>query len=156
MGWRGLLFDRNADAVKNCQSNRVSPAFCVDATTFDFAKCFEAHMLPKIIDYISFDVDNATEKSVINFPFEKYQFLVMTIEHDLFSRGSQAKVAVTARMKQFPQYRLAAENVCVGEGKPFEDWFINLNYFPYNLFSETLTEIPWWAVIKTVSEVNKV
>ncbi len=90
----------------------------------------------------------------MNFPFEKYDFLVMTIEHDLFSRGSQAKEAVTDRMKGFPQYRLAAENVCAGEGKPMEDWFINRNYFPDELLSEKMTDVPWWAVIKTLSEAR--
>jgi len=80
MGWRGLLFDRNPEAVENCRSNRVSPSYCIDVTTFDFTECFRNHKLPKVIDYISFDVDRATAMAVMNFPFEEYQCQVFSAQ----------------------------------------------------------------------------
>ena len=35
---------------------------------------------PKIIDYLSLDVEGAEERILSNFPFNKYTFLAMTIE----------------------------------------------------------------------------
>tara|TARA_R110002049_G_scaffold7179_4_gene42628 strand:+ start:2310 stop:2945 length:636 start_codon:yes stop_codon:yes gene_type:complete len=150
-GWRGLLFDRNPRAIENCRLHRQSQALCIDARTFDFAACFEEHKLPKILDYVSFDVDAATIEAVANFPFEEYEFLVMTIEHDLWSRGPEARDAVRARMSKFPHYQLAAPDVCWAKDKPVEDWFINTRYFPSASLNAMNAEYPWWAVIQQLA-----
>ncbi len=40
----------------------------------------DKNQAPKIIDYLSLDVEGAETEVLINFPFEKYTFLAMSIE----------------------------------------------------------------------------
>ncbi len=128
-GWRGWLFDRKAAAVASCRQTRLSPMFQIDASTFDFRACFRQQDVPRTIDYISFDVDGATERAFRNFPFEDYEFLVMTVEHDAYQRGTVRRDLIRKRLSAFPQYSLLTSDVHASAGKPFEDWVINTRYW---------------------------
>lgn len=103
-GWRGWLFDRSMEAVKSCQRSRISPVIRINAETFDFRAFFRAHDVPRTIDYISFDVDGATERAFRNFPFDEYEFLVMTVEHDAYRNGGGKRDLIRDRLQGLPQY----------------------------------------------------
>jgi len=145
-GWRGWLFDRKPEAVEQCRRTRRAPAFQVDAASFDFRRFLQEQCCPKIIDYISFDVDSATAAAVRNFPFEEYGFLVMTIEHDLY-RGPAAKQAIVERLAPFGEYCVIGENMEAAPGKPFEDWIVNTRYFPPHILEQKRSHALWWEFL---------
>lgn len=78
---------------------------------------------PKIIDYLSLDIEGMELKALMGFPFEDYKVLTMTVEHNLY----MGKELYKADIKSFLEskgYILYRENV-ESEGLPFEDWYIN-------------------------------
>lgn len=151
-GWRGWLFDRNSAAIESCRKTRLSPVFQVNAETFDFKTCFLEQDVPRTIDYISFDVDGATERAFRNFPFEDYEFLVMTVEHDCFRSGPAKKHLIQERLSYFPQYMVLASDVQYGPGRPFEDWVINTRYFSPSVFTLKSEGMLWWDCIRHLVE----
>ena len=78
---------------------------------------------PRIIDYVSLDIEGMELKALYGFPFEKHQILAMTVEHNLYTGKSIYK----EQIKDFlltKGYIIYKENI-EHEGSAFEDWFIN-------------------------------
>jgi len=52
----------------------------------DYLKIFKEYNLPKIIDYISIDLEPpiSTLKALLKVPFDEYQFNVITFEIDYY------------------------------------------------------------------------
>lgn len=90
-----------ADDTDNCMKYRekqIMEARTKNQTTFLKTKTLEQVLLennaPKIIDYLSLDVEGAETRILRSFPFDKYIFLSVTIERPtplinqvLFSNG---------------------------------------------------------------------
>jgi hypothetical protein len=153
-GWRGCLFDKDQRAIESCRETRLSPALQIDAQVFDFKSFFIQHDVPRTIDYISFDVDGATERAFLNFPFEDYEFLIMTVEHDRFHCGPTRKGLIHERLSEFSHYSVLASDVQAGPGKPFEDWVINTRYSPPSLSAQKHEGMLWWDCIRNLTEYH--
>ena len=48
--------------------------------TKTLSQILEIYKAPKIIDYLSLDVEGAEDRILLDFPFDKYKFKIMTIE----------------------------------------------------------------------------
>jgi FkbM family methyltransferase len=109
--WKGLCIEANPDIFGILKSNRQS--ICINAAVGDrdgvcgFKKndlygaikdgeetVVELKTLrtllieynsPKIIDYISIDIEGNEYSALTQFPFDTHNFLLMTIEHNLYS-----------------------------------------------------------------------
>jgi hypothetical protein len=126
-GWKGFMFDaqgHQVEAANRCRGNR---AIQCDVTTFDFAAFLNEVRAPKVIDYISMDVDDANTALVKRFPFDIYSFKVMTFETDRYNGGDTRKRACEEALSPYPQYVRICENVMV-QGLEFEDFWINADY----------------------------
>lgn len=65
-----------ASAIQTARQN-----YCVrKMETMTLEQILEQSNAPKIIDYLSFDVEGCETRIMRNFPFDKYTFLSMTIE----------------------------------------------------------------------------
>lgn len=126
LGWSGVLIDVNRSMIDKCLELRSknNAYLCVDlqqsniTTTLDFMGC------SRHFDYISFDVDDATESVLMNFDFNKYSFSFMTFEHDLYRLGTRLKNLSKQILFQ-NGYKIYKENVeATGVGGAFEDWWI--------------------------------
>jgi len=140
-GWKGLLFDKNGSACTQADKCRGhSKAICCDFTQEEILPYLVANHTPHIIDYISFDVDDGTLALIEQFPFEQYQFRIMTFEHDRYHRGNVFKDAMIARLQRAGvagRYTIIAENVCFHgtQDHPenqFEDWWVNTLQPPFS------------------------
>ena len=84
--WSGIAVELNEEYAGGWQQNRPrSVFFCHDATTVDYQKLLDDNNAPKIIDYLSIDVDPPTTLSleVLYKIFETdYEFNVITFECD--------------------------------------------------------------------------
>lgn len=92
----GGIVDDDTDNNYKIRGNqlRSNKAKIVKMKTKTLEYILDQSNAPKIIDYLSFDVEGAETRILRNFPFEKYTFLSMTIERPtvelnnlLFSKG---------------------------------------------------------------------
>jgi hypothetical protein len=87
---------------------------------------------PKTIDYISVDIDPMSMIALDNFPFDEYEFKVMTFEHDTYRNGPEQKDQAYALLTEKGYVRLCNDIQVpegMGETNYFEDWWINPKYF---------------------------
>lgn len=82
---------------------------------------------PKIIDYISLDVEGYESKVLSKFPFDEYEFIIMTVEHNLYIGNTGNKEEIKDILLK-NGYIIAFENI-KHEGFEFEDWYVNKKYY---------------------------
>ena len=70
----------NGGIIAKDTDNKTRTGRCVKMKTKTLESILDENNAPKIIDYLSFDVEGAETRILKTFPFEKYTFLSMTIE----------------------------------------------------------------------------
>lgn len=124
LGWTGLMFDLIRDDEN--LHRRTSRFVQGDVTKLDWHKELEG--MPRVIDYLSLDVDDATVAALWAIPMADYRFKVATIETDRYRLGDGPRNEIRRIMKEHG-YDLVCEDVmvdypagCVSE---YEDWFVS-------------------------------
>lgn len=138
-GWRGLLFDIDHKCIQKCKKIRKSIAIETDLTKDDISEFFKLHNTPKLIDYISIDIDSATESFIKTFPFDEYRFKVMTFEHDLWMVGDKLQLYSRELFKNLG-YVPVCLNVMNGIKNPYEDWWINPEFVDEKIYNKLICE----------------
>jgi len=82
--WSGICIDYDKDYIDRAKSERSCISVCCDLMKKNINDVLSENDCPEVIDYISFDVDDATEKVMDEIDFDKYKFKAMTFEHNLF------------------------------------------------------------------------
>ncbi len=116
IGWDGWLFDNSESARDWCCANRKSIFCCWDATKIKW-RDFD----PKIVDYLSLDVDEATLSVLMNIPLNRVQFRAITIEHDAYRFGDSLRIPEREILTK-AGYTLVRPDV--SNPDPFEDWWL--------------------------------
>jgi hypothetical protein len=130
-GWTGLSIDYQNFTAEFAQK-RKNPFLCADATTADWAAITEANpFMRSTIDYISFDVDEATVPAVAHFPWDTIRFATMTIEHDQYRFGTGTRDYIRTVLTSHG-YTLICGDVVMPDTPTekygaFEDWWADLN-----------------------------
>ena len=78
------------------------------------ADILDEHKAPKFIDYMSLDTEGAEYDILSSFPFYRYKFGLITVEHNF----QEPKRSMIRQLLDFHGYRIAKE-VSV------DDWFVN-------------------------------
>jgi FkbM family methyltransferase len=73
----GGILDGNTDLQQKMHSTSIKPQRIKTRTLLEI---LETHRAPKVIHYLSIDVEGAEERILIDFPFDQYTFLTLTIE----------------------------------------------------------------------------
>ena len=122
LDWKGIC----VDLANHDYSNRNKTTFyCTDATIFDYANALKMNNMPNVIDYLSLDVDEATNIVLNRIPFKDYTFSAITIEHDFYKEGEQRRSEQRKILTNLGFYLLCS-NVCLNyTNLPWEDWWIN-------------------------------
>jgi len=111
-----------SDGLSGRESN--SPT-SIEISTKTLKEVLEENDSPKIIDYLSLDIEGMELRALEGFPFEEYKILAMTVEHNLYLGKKEYKEQVKKFLVS-KGYFLYKENV-ESDGLPFEDWYINKN-----------------------------
>ena len=130
-GWTGLsidIMDWSDEFVKK----RTNPFLQADVTTIKWDEIMEQYpFLKETVDYISFDVDDATIPAFDLFPFDKIKFATMTIEHDVYRFGPGTRDYLRNKLTNLG-YVLICADVVMPDGAAahekygaFEDWWVN-------------------------------
>lgn len=120
MGWSGLSIDIDESHASKFAEFRKNPFLVADATKVDWQTILGDQ---KLRDYLSFDVDEASHDTFIRFPFDVYEFKVITIEHDRYRFGDVTRNIMRNRLSR-QGYQLICSDVRINGGM-FEDWWVN-------------------------------
>ena len=142
IGWNGILIDIDKDLLEKCLKSRDKNSIILklDLSLVSLKDVLAAFNAPKIIDYLSIDIDDYSLAPLVGFPFEEYDVKVITFEHDAYRFGSQLKTPSRKFLKE-KGFKMICKNVgsVVLEEKnlvpyslapPQEDWYVNPNLIP--------------------------
>ena len=128
-GWKGLSIDYQ-DFSEEFKQKRSNPFLCADVTTICWDDVVAQYpVLKGPIDYISFDVDEATRTAFDRFPFDKIKFAAMTIEHDQYRFGTELRDYLRNRLTALGYVLICGDVVMPDTPRDkygaFEDWWVN-------------------------------
>jgi hypothetical protein len=153
IGWNGISFDIvDYRKVWECRKTKLVVA---DATSFDFLSFFEENSVPKIIDYLSVDVELEGERylSLVNCWKSNREYKIITIEHDSHLGYEESERKPQRDFLTERGYFLIFGNVKNKEGTPYEDWWINPNFFDMEKLTPLSSDGEYWENI--IEKINK-
>lgn len=126
-GWDGLSVDFEADYIDFFRQKRKTKAVCADLTKVDIKTLLTENDCPKTIDYLSFDLDEATDIALETLPVQDFKFKFVTFEHNLYFRSKKYADLKKRAIEKFTSngYEILIENVVIPRLGPVEDWFIH-------------------------------
>ena len=132
LDWSGVCIDRNVGDY----SNRKHTLFLqADATTVNYADVFNRLNFPKVIDYLSLDVDDASNIVLPLLPLTDYTFSAITIETDAYVDENRRKPFQRKFLTDAGFHLLCSDVWFTNPLSPapnmyFEDWWINPKTMP--------------------------
>lgn len=138
--YRSLLKNRNCEKINAAVSNingstsfspsgltgRITNNGEYTIPTFTIEKILKTFDSPKIIDYISLDIEGHESIALEKFPFSTHEFILMTVEHNLYL-GSDVNKKKIKEILSGNGYVIYKENI-EDRGYKFEDWYINKSF----------------------------
>lgn len=147
--WTGYSIEFNKQLAEMYNANRINTCFNEDAILFDHLPQIKKIGATGRIDYLSVDIDPSpnTYKALLNCPFDKVRFSVITFEHDRYASGDSVMIE-SRNFLESKGYFLVAGNINVFN-RDFEDWWCDTEVFnttkiqtTYNLeFSDAINKI---------------
>lgn len=148
LGWKGVLIEIDPRWEIDYKRYRTSSYIIGDSITLDWKTKLTQLGYPvgTVFDYLSLDIDAATLDTLRNFPFDKYEFKLITGEHDLYHESPEKKIEMTKTFINLG-YKCICENV-KDNGYPYEDWWYNPKYINENLIQSLRSTNEEWTEIK--------
>tara|TARA_Y100000004_G_scaffold64454_1_gene72295 strand:+ start:2396 stop:3115 length:720 start_codon:yes stop_codon:yes gene_type:complete len=129
MGWKGIAIDYDKAYCDKLQKTRDS-VICVDLMKNNINEVLESNNCPTVVDYLSFDVDEAQRKVLDELDFNKYKFKFITYEHN-YSHAVYNKESIYAGDREYSRakfldlgYKILWGNVGTRNNYYIEDWYI--------------------------------
>jgi GR25 family glycosyltransferase involved in LPS biosynthesis len=147
--WKGVSIEIKEDLCKTFSEQRKNTILCKDATTIDYEKLLEKYFDTNIIDYLQVDCEpsKTTFEILLDIPFDKYKFAVITYEHDHYVDMTNTYRTKSRNYLQLMGYELVVGNVSQDDKTPFEDWWVH----PDLIDKETIER---FKSIKDVTDVR--
>lgn len=122
--WRDIGIEWNPNWAHLHKNQRTNPCFCLDATSIDYDKLFQENNLGPHIDYLQLDIDppSNTLKALNRIDFNKYQFSIITYEHDFYNGGHEERDQ-SRNLLESHGYQRVISDVC-HDSLSFEDWWV--------------------------------
>lgn len=135
-GWKGLSIDIE-DFHYEYANYRSNPFYQADVTTINWEATLSRLSFydTNTIDYLSFDVDDATYLAFLHFPFDKIRFRVITIEHDSYRVGNNLRDMLRYQLENYG-YTLVCADVSLSGFGEFEDWWVDMKQVDMSLVSK--------------------
>ena len=138
-GWSGISLDCE-DYRERWEKERQTPFIWNDALTLNYQQIFEDYDLPKIIDYLTIDIEGNGQRfqALTKIIDSGYNFKIITIEHDVYRGYELTEQKPQREYLKNKGYFLLCANVSLYS--PLEDWWINTQYFNINDYSHLICE----------------
>ncbi len=131
--WEGVSIDIAEEYRKPWSKTRKNLLLIQDATKTDYSAVLKS--FPKVIDYLSLDVDGQYDTVLKLIPFDKHIFKIITIEHDSYRYGDLYRQKERKILTALG-YHLLCPDVRHAPVGPFEDWWIHPSQFSDETFAE--------------------
>lgn len=126
LNWKGVSIDIAIGYKGPWLKARQNPLMIADATSVDYS--FILQSFPKVIDYLSLDVDGQYDTVLKKIPFDEYTFKIITIEHDFYRYGDIYRKKEREFLTSHGYYLLCPDVSHPAVGS-FEDWWIHPSAF---------------------------
>lgn len=126
--WTGISIELDRDLASAFSSSRSNPCVVRDATTINYETFIASIFDGNTIDYLQIDCDPAdvTYKILLNIPFDKFRFGVITYEHDHYTDPTKNYREKSRKLLQSYGYVLVAGNISPDDKeRPYEDWWVH-------------------------------
>lgn len=150
MGWNGICIEANPDVFMQLEKNRKCTVIdqavtnCAGLVLFSgdrinlnsgakvwgntLDKMLKTWEAPKVIDYLSIDIEGHEYTSLKDFPFDQYKFKLITIEHNLYCDGPKNKELLFNLLSSKGYERVKEDVKCLDTNplyymQPYEDWY---------------------------------
>ena len=77
-GWDGISIDYDITYINTFKEKRKTKAICADLLKSNLKDVLIENNCPNVVDYLSFDVDQASEKALHDLPLNDYEFKIIT------------------------------------------------------------------------------
>lgn len=148
--WSGVSIDISKDLPQRWYAVRKNTLLIEDATKTNYQALLKP--FPKVIDYLSLDVDGLYVDVLKRIPFKDYTFKIITIEHDFYRFGDIYRSGERTFLSALG-YLLLCPDVS-DSGCVFEDWWVHPSFFSSSqlvaLKSLDLTKKSHGELIKTL------
>jgi len=128
IGWTGLLLDINQSYMNEAKTLRPkSLSHACDILKTNIKTLFQIYKVPKVIDYLSIDIDPYSVSVLELFPFDEYEFKFLTIEHDFYNPWGPRQKEHLKRFMADKPFKLIYEDagLVFHTVNYLEDWYIN-------------------------------
>lgn len=141
-GWQGVSIDISPEHKAAWEIFRTNPLLVADATQLDYRSLLMT--FPKVIDYLSLDIDHDYDIVLNKIPFDEHVFSIITIEHDFYRFGDQYREGERKILESLGYYLLCPDVSLYfsDQENKFEDWWIYPDAFPQDIFL-LLTSLDW-------------
>lgn len=141
-GWTGVSLEINEEEVNSFNSKRNNKCILQDALKINYEKLFIENNLDTVIDYLQLDIEPAenTFNTLLLIPFEKYEFRVITFEHDYYLNHSVDYRRLSRKFLESLGYVRVVGNISPDKNSPFEDWWVNPNLVDPKIL-KTMTDL---------------
>jgi len=125
--WNGISLEIDDGFVKDFSSERRNPCVKEDGTTVNYEDLFTVHGLPTNIDYLQIDCEplDVSYKALLNIPFNKRKFAVVTFEHDAYCDTTRTVMVESRKYLESHGYRMVAKNIAPDDWRYYEDWYVH-------------------------------
>jgi hypothetical protein len=125
-GWNGIGIDIDAKSVADYNGFRKTKAFVEDLTVTPITEILERNSAPLVIDYLSYDIDEALKQSLELLDLSKYKFKIIHFEHNLYAQHLPPYEGLKdMAYKKFTEagYIRFISNLQDESGHNVEDWY---------------------------------
>jgi len=124
-GWAGVGIEINEDLAKQHES-RKNKVICSDALSLNYEKLLSENFEDNKIDYLQLDIEPSknTFEALLLIPLDKYQFRVITYEHDHYVDMTGSYREKSRKYLSSMGYSLVVGDISPNANSSFEDWWV--------------------------------
>lgn len=126
-GWTGVGIEFNKEHVDKYMTSRKNPVLHENALNINYHKILTKYFPNQyIIDYLQLDIEPSknTFEALLSIPLDKYQFKIITYEHDYYVDITRSYRDKSRRYLSAMGYELVVNDVSPNENSAFEDWWV--------------------------------
>src|SRR6056300_1310548 len=123
--WKGISIEIEEEEVKKFNSLRSNKCIQADGTKVNYEELLKDQ--PEIIDYLQLDCEPAevTFNILLNIPFNKHKFRVITFEHDHYLNHPADDRESSRSYLESMGYKRVVGDIAPDSNSTFEDWWVH-------------------------------
>jgi hypothetical protein len=139
-GWKGASIDIDENTVQNYNKTRTNKCFCKDATCINYDQFLSGLGYLKYIDYLQIDCDppETTFNILLNLSLDKYQFGIITYEHDYYCDDTKSLQGKSSKYLESYGYLKVISNIAPDNHRNYEDWWIHPDHIEESRYSNLI------------------